>query len=131
MKYRFLKSEFENLIEKAVVTSANNGKEVCGFLVNNGYFLEPIPTKNKTKRGGGFSYYINEVNAIEKATIILNHEIVGTFHSHPFSIASPGKTDIEMHDTNDLLLIIDCNEKEAKLWKVIKNSAVELDFELI
>jgi hypothetical protein len=39
----------------------NNGEEICGLLVNNGYFFESILAKNKRKTGGGFAFYVNEI----------------------------------------------------------------------
>ena len=81
--YKFSKSQFQRLKKIAVEAAKYDGKEVCGFLVDNGVFLELVQARNKTNRGGGFSYYSGEVESLKKAVSKINHEIVGTYHSHP------------------------------------------------
>ena len=131
MSYSLKKKQLQNLIRNSVSASKNNGKEVCGLIVDTGYFLELIQVKNKIKRGGSSAFYVNEVNKIENAVSLLSFKIVGTFHSHPYYFAKPGERDLAAVEDGELMLIIDCLDKEAILWKVKNKSANKVKFELI
>jgi hypothetical protein len=54
MLYRLKKKELQNLISDSVSASTNNGREVCGLIVDTGHFLELIQVKNKIKKGWKF-----------------------------------------------------------------------------
>ncbi len=41
-QYKFLKSELDKFINKAILSAAKDGKEICGLLADNGYFIEII-----------------------------------------------------------------------------------------
>jgi len=131
MFYRLKKKQLQNLIRNSVSASKNNGKEVCGLILDTGYFLELIQVKNKIKRGGSFAFYVDEVTKIENAVSLLSFKIVGTFHSHPYYSAKPGERDLSAVEDGELMLIIDCLDKEAVLWKVKNKSAKKVKFELI
>ncbi len=131
MLHRLKKKQLQNLISDSVSASTNKGREVCGLIVDTGYFLELIQVKNKIKRGGSFAFYVDEVNKIESAASILSYKIVGTFHSHPYYFAKPGESDLAAAEDGELMLIIDCLDKEAMLWKVKNKSAKKVKFELI
>jgi proteasome lid subunit RPN8/RPN11 len=96
----------------------NNGEEICGLLVNNGYFLELILAKNKRKTGGGFAFYVNEIRAIKKMAVAFDYEFLGTFHSHPVGLAAPGKSDIYYTVDDSLMLIFDVLGKTCSLWLI-------------
>jgi len=98
------------------VTRRDFGREICGFLIDNGYYLHLWLTKNRRKTPGGFSYYTGEVNELEKVTKRLGIEIVGTFHSHPASEAVPGPNDVKYAENDSLMLIFDCTGSEGRLW---------------
>jgi len=130
-KYMFENSQFQEEIEGAVQSKNDGGKEICGLMIDNGYFLELIRTRNKIKRGGGFAFYRTEIRNIQSAVNILGHEIVGTYHSHPLYIAKPGKGDIDNALDDSLMLVIDATDKKASLWHIINNEATELNYSLI
>jgi proteasome lid subunit RPN8/RPN11 len=119
------------MISKAVMLSRKGGRETCGLLVDNGYFLECLEVKNAAKRGGSFAFHIKEIRLIENAVSTLEHSIVGTFHSHPLSLAQPGDTDLSGIVEPELMLIIDCLDKEARLWRIAREKAREVQFELL
>jgi proteasome lid subunit RPN8/RPN11 len=129
--YRLPKNPLRKLISKAVKLSRKSGREICGLLVDNGYFLECLEVKNAAKRGGSFAFHIKEIRLIEKAVSTLGHSIVGTFHSHPLSLAEPGDTDLSVIVEPELMLIIDCLDKEARLWRIAREKAYEVQFELL
>jgi proteasome lid subunit RPN8/RPN11 len=99
-------------------TKRHFGREICGFLIDNGYYLHPWLTKNRRKTPGGFSYYASEVKELEKITKKLGIEIVGTFHSHPVSEAVPSPNDVKYAENDSLMLIFDCVGNEGRLWHI-------------
>ena len=129
--YRVLKEHLKAMIKEAILAAQNNGREICGLLVDNGYFIELVRTANKTKRGGGFSFYSKEIEFVESAVKKLNHKIVGTFHSHPYYIAEPGESDISDAFDDEIMLVIDVINRDAALWRIANNRKVKLEIELI
>lgn len=118
MTYNILKDEHKNILQNSIIASKKEGREICGFLVDNGYFLSLIEVRNKTKKGGGFSFYYNDVRNLQKAVNLLGHEIIGTFHSHPAGLSVPGDSDIEGALDDSLMLIIDVMDKKSDLWYI-------------
>ena len=68
----------------------------------------PNPCREHPQVRGRFAFYVNEVKEIEKAVSLLNYQIVGTFHSHPYYIAEPARNDLTGSEDGELMLIIDC-----------------------
>lgn len=130
-KYRFLSSKLKILVKDAVQASKEGGHEICGLLVDNGYFIELIQCRNKSRKGGSFAFYQREVSRIQKSAEILNHEIVGTFHSHPFAGAKPGDSDLADAFDEELMLIIDVIDRGVALWHIRDKSKRKVQFELI
>jgi proteasome lid subunit RPN8/RPN11 len=130
-KYRVLKSQLHKIIREAIEAAKENGSEICGLLVDNGYFIEIIQTRNRIKRGGGYAFYTNEVKSIHAAAKKLGHQIVGTFHSHPLYIASPSESDIENAVDDSIMLIIDVLDKKTGLWHIKNLKKRELGLTLI
>jgi hypothetical protein len=53
-KFRFLKEQVVNTFKLAIEQANNAGAEICGLLVDNGYFIELVQTKNKSRGGTQF-----------------------------------------------------------------------------
>ncbi len=119
------------MIEDAVYNATQYGREICGLLVDNGYFTELIRVENKCKKGGGFAFYSGEIKSVQKAVLRLNHEIIGTFHSHPYDIAKPGDSDIRYAVDDSFMLIIDVTDKKAGLWHIRNQKIKKISFHLI
>lgn len=130
-KYKILRKEFKKVLENAIVSADDNGKEICGLIVDNGYFLNLITLKNKIKKGGGFSFYYNEVRFIQKAINKMDLEIIGTFHSHPIGLPEPSKSDIYGALDDSFMLIIDVLGKNASLWYLKKYKKKKMQIEFI
>lgn len=107
------------------------GLEVCGLILANGSFFELVLMRNKSKRGGGFAFYYKDVRAIQGIARMCDHETVGTFHSHPVGLATPGPSDISNALNDSLLLIFDVVGKCAQLWHVKEGNVNQLPFVLI
>ena len=130
-RYRLLKSQFDNASRLAGKSAKINGTEICGLLVDNGFFIELVHVRNKSRRGGGFSFYLNEIRAIQKMAKTFDHEILGTFHSHPVGLPEPGKSDRTYALDNSVMLIFDVMGKKAGLWRIKNKKALPLEFDLI
>ena len=131
MKIKILKNQIKKIIKDAEIASKKNGLEICGLLIDNGYFIEIIPVNNKTKKGGGFEFYVNEIRFIQKASIKMDHEIIGTFHSHPLSISKPSESDINNALDDSYMLVIDVLDKKVQLWYIKDKNIKNIDFDLI
>jgi len=128
---RLLASQLNAMISAAEIAT-DDGKEICGFLIDNGYFLSMVQVRNKEKLIGKSAFYVSEVRRLVKAVKVLGCEIVGTFHSHPMSGANLSKGDIDSSEDDDLVLIISTPKKEEKLWYINKNKGSrEIKFELL
>jgi len=110
---------------------AKEDREICGFLIDNGYFLQLQPAQNLSTTGGSFSYCKKEVKQLEKSTGTLGIEIVGTFHSHPISEAIPGPNDVKYALDDSLMLIFDCIGNVGMLWYIKDGRSRKRVIELI
>ena len=131
MKNKLIKKDVIRLIRRASTVARDSGKEVAGLLIHNGHFLEILETRNVCEKGGHFRFDERQIKAIKKAVKELDHEIVGTFHSHPAYFAKPGDTDIKWAVNDSLMLIIDCMDREARLWRIKNGKAREVNMEMI
>jgi proteasome lid subunit RPN8/RPN11 len=129
-KYRIRKKDIRYLLTKAVA-EAKDAHEICGLLIDNGYFLQLMETRNISKRDGSFLMDGREVRSVNKAAEKLNLDYVGTYHSHICWFAKPGDSDIAGAEDNSLMLIIDNMDKEVKLWRIKNKRAYPLSFEII
>jgi proteasome lid subunit RPN8/RPN11 len=127
-EYIISASHLDKLIKRAVAAAKTDGGEIAGLIVDNGYCLDLIGCKNKSRRGGGFAFYYQEVRRIVNAAKTLNYEAVGTFHSHPVGLAEPGDSDIANAPDDSLMLIIDCTNRGARLWHIKRGQAKQLKF---
>jgi len=117
--WKIRRSDYIRLLSLSrLETKRDFGREICGFLIDNGYFLHLWLTRNKRREPGGFSYYMREVKELESITKKLGIPIVGTFHSHPTSEAIPGPNDVKYAANDSLMLIFDCIGNEGGLWHI-------------
>ncbi len=126
--YRINRANLIQLMRHAKSVGAQDGREICGLIIGNGLYINLIELKNKTRRGGGFSFYSSEVKDIVKASRLLNIEILGTFHSHPIYMAKPGQDDIGGAVEDSLMLIIDCNSNKAILWRIKNGKSYKIRY---
>src|SRR5258708_11831604 len=120
-----LRSELRSLIKRAV-DDAKRGKEIVGLMVDNGYYLELVMCRNKSRRDGRFSFFRDEVRSVVAAAKCLGHEVVGTFHSHPAALAEPGESDVASAPNDSLMLIVDCLAHDVALWRIKNHRARKL-----
>jgi proteasome lid subunit RPN8/RPN11 len=128
---KFLKSQFERIQKEARRAAEPNGREVCGLILDNRVFFELIQVRNKTKRGGSFSFYFNEVRAVRNMAGLCDHEVVGTFHSHPVGAPKPGPSDVCNALDDSIMLIFDVMGRSASLWHIKDGESKQLPFSFI
>lgn len=90
--------------------------------------LRLVPLTNKVKRPCGFAFYAREVRAAVRAAERAGAEVAGTFHSHPFSGITPGRSDCLNARGNSLMLIIDTFDRRIGLWRISRRKAFRLWF---
>jgi len=129
-KWRILEGELGDAVKRAVLAAAK-GREICGLLIDNGYFLELIFMRNKSRIPNKCAFYFGEVRAIERACRKVGHRIIGTFHSFPASVADIGGQRVENGIEGSLILVISSAEKKATLWQTEGGQAKKAPFTLL
>jgi proteasome lid subunit RPN8/RPN11 len=128
--YRFIREQLDGEVARAIRKAEPRGREICGLLIDNGFLIELLPLKNKTKRPGSFQLSWKQIRRAERAAGRLGHRVLGTYHSHPLSEAAPGESDIRGAHRS-LMLVISCMDVEAKLWRIRKGGAEEVPFRAV
>jgi len=125
----FSKTNYSQMLRLACRSARGaTGCEICGLIVYTGYHLTFVQTRNASRRPGSFILLPKDVREIVAATKLLGQEIVGTFHSHPVGIPTPGHADI-FHAVNDsLMFIFDCTDRKGCLWKIKGGRARSVPF---
>lgn len=119
---RFRTSDIRRLTSKAV-ESAKDHREICGLLIDNGYFLQIKQTRNVSISRGSFVIGGRQIRSLERAALRLDLEVVGTFHSHIYAFPKPGESDIRGAADDSLMLVIDSVDRKIGLWRIRNNRA--------
>jgi proteasome lid subunit RPN8/RPN11 len=128
--YLFVESNYAKILQQACSSARKTaGSEICGLIVDTGCHLSFVPTRNASRRAGSFALSRHDVRQIVSAVKILGQEVVGTFHSHPVGIATPGNADVEYAVDDSLMFIFDCMDKKGFLWKIKNGKARSLHFD--
>jgi proteasome lid subunit RPN8/RPN11 len=125
----FYKAHYTAILRQACRSARKTaGTEICGLIVDTGYQLKFVPTRNASRRVGSFVLSRPDVRRIAAAAKILGQEIVGTFHSHPVGVATLSRADIMHAVDGSLMFIFDCMDKKGSLWKIKGGRARPLPF---
>lgn len=130
-RFRFVGSQIRDLIRIAVITKKPKGFEIAGLIIDTGHCQSLILQTNASRTPGHFVFIPKQIRTTVKAAKRLGFSVIGTFHSHPASFAIPGSTDIKFAEEDDLMLVIDCFDREARLWRIRGNRAYFLQYQLI
>jgi proteasome lid subunit RPN8/RPN11 len=128
---RVLKRQFRDVLRRAVRLARAEHKEVCGLLVDNGFFLQMLEVRNVSRRPGSFVLSLSDARKLERAASLVGNKVVGSFHSHVLGLAKPGKTDIHGSHDGEIMLIIDTLDRKARLWRIKNGRARELRLEFL
>jgi proteasome lid subunit RPN8/RPN11 len=115
--FRLELGEYHSVLEDAC-HQARTGREICGLLIHTGYHLKLIPIRNVAARTGAFQLSRLEVRRAVAASETLRQEVVGTYHSHLLSTATPGTSDIANAVDDSLMFIFDCFGRKGRLWRI-------------
>lgn len=129
-RHRMRRVDVDALVEHSIEAARSPGREICGLLVDTGYFIKPIQLDNK-RPAGGYEFYVRQVRKIKVIAEALGCEIVGTFHSHPAYTARPGDSDIAGAPNDSLMLIIDVCDRDYALWRVYNGRASRIRLTLL
>ena len=110
---------------------AKDNREICGLLIDTGFHISFVRVRNVARRLCGFNLSVQDVRRIERAVKVLGQEIIGTFHSHPYSDDNPGESDIAGTVDDSLMFVFDCIGKTGSLWKIKNGKARKLKFAFI
>ena len=131
MSRKFFRAQLTPVIRDAVKMARRDYREVCGLLVDSGCAIELLPVRNIARRPCRFIFDERQVKAFQGALATLGREIVGTYHSHPFADARPGRSDIAGTLDDSLMLVIDCTERQARLWHIKGDRARAVRYALV
>lgn len=98
-------------IKNILFSCSDNESIESGFLllgkIKEDIFIERIvKLTNQNKSSNSFELDQKEINTIHQFSLNNNIEIIGFFHSHPTSTASPSKQDIESMKISDKIWFI-------------------------
>lgn len=128
----FDRAQYSRLLRKAQRSARRSpGREICGLIVDTGHHLALVELHNVSRRAGGFVFSGPDVRRIVAAARVLGQEVVGTFHSHPVGLATPGQSDIENAVDDSLMFILDCLGRESRLWKIKRGKARNVRFDFL
>jgi proteasome lid subunit RPN8/RPN11 len=121
-QYVLPRGERMKLHRRALRAQRIDQGEVCGVLVCDSkcrlrlHFLQ-----NRSTKPGRFEITGLDLAAARKDAQASGNHVVGTFHSHPISPATPSHSDLRDARLNTLLLIYDVCGRRFRLWKVKRN----------
>ena len=130
-RYKLSRIQLKEVKKYARIMAQKGAFEICGLLIDNSVFLELLLVKNASSKEGSFCFHPPQIRTIQNSVRELNHEIVGTFHSHVAAPGIPGKSDIYNAVNDSLMLIIDVVGRKAKLWHIRDKKAKVVSYKLI
>ena len=106
----------------ARAATAEGNREVCGAILqqaDNSRTLELFFVENASNHSHSYELSPRSVQRVRKAANSSNSKIIGSFHSHPSSDASPSKSDITHAGVLSLLLIHSVPTGRTRLWQIV------------
>jgi proteasome lid subunit RPN8/RPN11 len=128
--FRISPQEKRKLQRRARYAQQNGYQEVCGFLTVGPYrALQLVFVPNRATKPGQFRIELADEQRVRNA--LGKTRIVGTFHSHPLSPATPSDSDIARARIGHYLMIHDVCGCVTSLWRIRrengKKSANEIE----
>ena len=118
--YRLSQHESGRLKREARLAQENGNREVCGaILQRQDGTLELCFANNESIRAHTYSLSSKSVRQMQRIAKGTNSAIIGSFHSHPSSIAQPGRGDLQHAGIHSLMMIHSVRTGQTKLWKVV------------
>jgi len=120
--YRLPYHESIRLSREARLARHNGNREVCGAILRRGGgagTLELVFADNESRHAHSYELSSRSVKRIRRIARTMKAEIIGSFHSHPTSDATPGRNDLTHAGVHSLLLIHSVPTGRTRLWQVV------------
>lgn len=125
MKYTFPLNFRRQLHRRAYKKQQDGHYEVAGVFLFKNDKIELVYCKNHSEEPYHFAISTTEFKKIKKEAKVQGKKFGGIFHSHPVSEAYPGKVDLQNTNSNELMMIYDVCDREAKLWRIVKRKKLK------
>ena len=123
-------NEKRRLHDRASRAQQKDQSEVCGVMTADRHSrIELHFINNASDKAGSFSMSIADMMDTRKK-VKKNRNIIGIFHSHVVSEATPGPRDIQNARLSYLQLIYDVCGRNARLWRIKKVNAQKVAIEV-
>jgi proteasome lid subunit RPN8/RPN11 len=129
--YRLVGAQLSHVARHARGQARSAQREVAGVLVGRDGIIQLVPLRNISRRRGSFALLKSDVQAAARAAARLLGEVVGTFHSHVASDATPGSRDTREAGNGSLMLIYDTIGQEWRLWRIRGERAFRVRFAVV
>ncbi len=120
--YRLPLNESIRLKHEAHTARQNGNREVCGAILrcsDDDGTLALVFADNESRHAHSYELSPRSVKKVRGIAHARKARIIGSFHSHPTSDASPGKNDLTHAGVHSLLLIHSVPTGETCLWQVV------------
>ncbi len=118
--YRLSQHESDRLKREARLAQEDGNREVCGaILQRQDGTLELCFANNESIRAHTYTLSSKSVRRMQRIAKGTNSTIIGSFHSHPSSVAQPGRGDLKHAGVHSLMMIHSVRTGQTKLWKVV------------
>jgi len=126
--YRLPLHESARFKREARAARHNGNREVCGAILRRSGddgTLELIFADNESRHAHSYELSSRSVKRIRGIARTNKAEIIGAFHSHPTSDATPGRNDLTHAGAHSLLLIHSVPTGKTRLWQVVLRDGVK------
>jgi proteasome lid subunit RPN8/RPN11 len=127
-RYRVVGAQLSQVGRRARGEARLRQREVAGVLVGRDGIIQLVPLRNVSRRRGSFALLKSDIQATARAARRLLGNVLGTFHSHIASDATPGPRDIREASDGSLMLIYDTIGQEWRLWRIRKGRPYPMRF---
>jgi proteasome lid subunit RPN8/RPN11 len=120
--YRLPYHEGVRFSREARAARQNGNREVCGAILrrsDDDGTLELVFADNESRHAHSYELSPRSVKRIRGIAHARKARIIGAFHSHPTSDATPGNNDLTHAGVHSLLLIHSVPTGQTRLWQVV------------
>ena len=126
--YQLPLEENLRLKREALSAAAEGNREICGAILqhaDNNETLELFFAENASIQSHSFELSAPSIRRIRKVAKHQESSILGSFHSHPTSDATPGRNDINHAGVLSLLMIHSVKTGQTRLWQVVLRDGIK------
>lgn len=120
--YRLPLHESVRFKREARAARQNGNREVCGAILRRSGddgTLELVFTDNESRHAHSYELSPRSVKQVRDIAQARKARIIGAFHSHPTSDATPGNNDLTHAGVHSLILIHSVPTGRTRMWQVV------------